>query len=179
DGFFVDFYNQPIEATSGGIAVLRSIGKQRYKGVDIEGALHVAHAWTVKANVTGSSARYLDFVTNINDQPTQLAGHRQVLTPSFRGGAGFIYAPERGWSASFTSTWTGTHSLNSLNTFKAPAYAVVDASLSYRFERFTLLISGTNLGNRRDAVQLSELGEGQFYRLNARSVDATLSWHFK
>ena len=32
DGFFVDFYNQPVSATSGGVAVLRSVGKQRYKG---------------------------------------------------------------------------------------------------------------------------------------------------
>src|SRR6185295_6066763 len=34
DGFFVDFYNQPVQATSRGIAVLRSIGQQRYKGID-------------------------------------------------------------------------------------------------------------------------------------------------
>jgi len=31
----------------------------------------------------------------------------------------------------------------------------------------------------RDAVQLSELGEGQFYRLPARRVDAVLTWHFR
>jgi outer membrane receptor for monomeric catechols len=179
DGFFVDFYNQPVQATSGGIGVLRSIGRQRYKGIDIEGAVHPAHAWTIKANVTGSSARYLDFVTNIDGKPTQLAGNRQVLTPSFRGSVGLIYAPERGWGASFVSSWSGKHWLDSLNTFPAPAYAIVDASLCYRFERFSLSISGSNLGDRRDAVQVSELGEGQFYRLNARRVDAALSWHFK
>jgi hypothetical protein len=33
--------------------------------------------------------------------------------------------------------------------------------------------------NRRDAVQLSELGEEQFYRLPARRVDATLTWEYK
>jgi outer membrane receptor protein involved in Fe transport len=179
DGFFVDFYHQPVQATSGGIGVLRSIGKQRYKGVDIETAFHLAQAWTVKANVTGSSARYLDYVTNINGKPTQLARNRQILTPAFRGSAGLIYAPDHGLGGSFISTWSGQHWLDSMNTFKAPAYAVIDASLSYRFQRFTLLLSGNNLGNRRDAAQLSELGEGQFYRLNARSVDASLSWHFK
>ena len=89
-----------------------------------------------------------------------------------------IYAPERGWRGSLTSTWTGKHWLNSLNTFEAPAYTIVDASVGYRFERFTLSIRAANLGDRRDAVQLSELGEGQFYRLNARRVDATLSWHY-
>jgi len=179
DAFFVDFYNQPVEATSGGVAVLRSIGKQRYKGIDIEGAFRLAEDWTLKANLTMSNAQYLDYITNIDGTPTQLAGNRQVLTPSFRGSAGLIYAPKRGFGASLTTSWTGQHWLNSLNTFSAPAYAVIDASASYRFERFTLSISGNNLGNRRDAVQLSELGEEQFYRLNARTVDATLSWHFR
>jgi hypothetical protein len=28
-------------------------------------------------------------------------------------------------------------------------------------------------------VQTSELGEGQFYQLPARRVDATLTWHYK
>ena len=54
DGFFVDFYNQPIQATSGGIAVLRSVGEQRHKGVDVEGALRPAKDWTIKANLTGA-----------------------------------------------------------------------------------------------------------------------------
>src|SRR4029077_1465497 len=82
DGFFVDFYNQPVQATSGGIAVLRSVGEQRYKGIDLEGALRPAKGWTVKANVTASDARYRDFLTVIDGAPTQLAGRRQVLTPS-------------------------------------------------------------------------------------------------
>jgi hypothetical protein len=28
-------------------------------------------------------------------------------------------------------------------------------------------------------VQLSELGEGQFYRLPARRIDATVTWHYQ
>ena len=44
--------------------------------------------------------------------------------------------------------------------------------------RVTLSIAGSNLGNRRDAVQLSELGEGQFYPMAARRVDAVLTWQY-
>ena len=102
-----------------------------------------------------------------------------MLTPSVRAGGGFFYARERGWRASLTSNWVGTHWLNSLNTFEAPAYAIVDASLGYRFDHFTLSVSGDNLGNRRDAMQLSELGEGQFYPMTARRVNAVLTWHYK
>jgi iron complex outermembrane receptor protein len=96
-----------------------------------------------------------------------------------RAGGGLVYARVRGWRGSLTTNWIGRHWLNSLNTFEAPAYAVVDASLGYRFQRFTAAILAANLGNRRDAVRLSELGEGQFYRLPARRMDATLTWHYK
>jgi outer membrane receptor protein involved in Fe transport len=179
DGFFVDFYNQPVQAVANGTAVLRSIGQQRYKGIDVEGALRPVTGLSIKANIGWSDALYEDYVTDIDGQPMQLAGNHQVLTPRVRVGGGLLYAPVRGWRGSLTSNWIGAHWLNSLNTFEAPAYAVVDASIGYRFEKFTVAILGSNLGDRRDAVQLSELGEEQFYRMPARRVDATLTWHYK
>jgi outer membrane receptor protein involved in Fe transport len=179
DGFFVDFYNQPVQATANGTAVLRSIGQQRYKGIDVEGALRPVKGLSIKANVGWSDALYQDYVTDVDGTPTQLAGNHQVLTPRVRVGGGLLYAPDRGWRGSLTSNWIGQHWLNSLNTFEAPAYAVVDASLGYRFSRFTVAVLGSNLGDRRDAVQLSDLGEGQFYRMPARRIDATLSWHYR
>jgi iron complex outermembrane recepter protein len=179
DGFFVDFYNQPVEANANGVAVLRSIGRQRYKGLDVEGALRPAKGLTIKANMGWSDARYRDYATEIDGTSTQLSGRHQVLTPSLRVGGGLLYAPDRGWRGSLTSNWIGHHFLNSLNTFTSPAYAIVDASLGYRFPRFTASILVSNLGDRRDAVQVSELGEGQFYRMPARRIDATLTWHYK
>ena len=179
DGFFVDFYNQPVQAIANGTAVLRSIGQQRYKGIDVEGSLRPVKDLSIKANIGWSDALYEDYVTDIDGTPTQLAGNHQVLTPKVRVGGGLLYAPERGWRGSFTSNWIGGHWLNSLNTFEAPAYAVVDASIGYRFKQFTAAVLGSNLGDRRDAVQQSELGEEQFYRLPARRIDATLTWHYK
>ena len=179
DGFFVDFYNQPTQAASGGTPVLRSIGAQRYRGVDVEGLVRPAKALTVKGNVGWADARYTDFLTDVDGTPTQLAGNRQVLTPSLRMGGGILFAPPFGWRASLTLQWIGAHWLDRLNTFRAAGYAVVDSSLGYRFERFTAAVLASNIGNRRDAVQLSELGEGQFYRLPARRIAATITWHYK
>src|SRR5262249_20350091 len=179
DAFFVDFYNQPVQVASGGAPVLRSIGQQRYKGVDVEGALRPTQGVTVKGHVGWSDARYRDFLTTVDGVPTQLAGNGQLLTPAVRAGVGVLFAPARGWRASATANWIGAHWLNSLNTFEAPAYAVVDASVGYRFPRFTAAVLASNLGDRRDAVQLSELGEGQFYRLPARRMSATLTWHYR
>src|SRR5262249_562679 len=133
---------------------------------------------TIKGNISWSDARYLDFLTTIDGAPAQLAGRHQVLTPSVRAGAGVLYAPDHGWRASATCNWIGTHWLDSPKTFQAPGYAVVDASIGYRFRRFTAAVLASNLTDRRDAVQLSELGEGQFYRLPARRIDATLTWHY-
>jgi iron complex outermembrane recepter protein len=179
DGFFVNFYNQPVDATANGVAVLRSIGEQRYRGIDVEGQLRPVAGLSIKANIGWSDAVYQNYVTDIGGTPTQLAGRHQVLTPRVRVGGGLLYAASRGWRGSVTSNWIGAHWLNSLNTFEAPAYAVIDASLGYRFDKFTVAILGSNLGDRRDAAQLSELGEGQFYRLPARRIDATLTWHYK
>jgi outer membrane receptor protein involved in Fe transport len=179
DAFFVDCSNQPVQATSGGVAVLRSIGQQRYKGVDVEGALHPEKDLTVKGHIGWSDARYVDYVTDVDGVPTQLAGNHQILTAPVRVGGGLLYAPSRAWRGSLTANWFGAHWLNSLNTFEAPAYVVLDASLGYRFDHFTFAILGSNLTNRRDAVQLSELGEEQLYRLPARRVDATLTWHYR
>jgi iron complex outermembrane recepter protein len=179
DGFFVNFYNQPVDATANGVAVLRSIGEQRYRGIDVEGQLRLVAGLSIKANIGWSDAVYQNYVTDIGGTPTQLAGRHQVLTPRVRVGGGLLYAASRGWRGSVTSNWIGAHWLNSLNTFEAPAYAVIDASLGYRFDKFTVAILGSNLGDRRDAAQLSELGEGQFYRLPARRIDATLTWHYK
>src|SRR5262249_60700974 len=93
---------------------------------------------------------------------------RLVRAPAAAGGAGGLYAPGRAWRGSLTPNGLGRPWLNSLTTFEAPAYAVIDGSLGYRFQRLTAAILASNLGDRRDAVQLSELGEGQFYRLPAR-----------
>lgn len=179
DGFFVTFYNQPVQASAGGVAVLRPVGEQRYKGVDVEADVRPARRVTLNANVGLADSRYRDFLTSIDGAPTQLAGNHQVLTAPVHAGGGLLYAPERGWRGSLTANWIGKHWLNDLNTFEAPGYALVDASIGYRFQRVTATILGSNLGNRRDAVQVSELGEGQFYRLPARRVDLTLTWHYK
>jgi outer membrane receptor protein involved in Fe transport len=172
--FLRRLYNQPV-ATSGGTAVLRRSASNA-KAIDVE-RMRPAADRQGKRHVERCPLRRVP--DRHRRTPTQLAGNHQVLTPSAAARVGLLYAAERGWRASLTSNWVGQHWLNSLNTFEAPAYAVVDASLGYRFERFTLSISGANLGNRRDAVQLSELGEDSFYRMTARRVDATLSWHFK
>jgi iron complex outermembrane receptor protein len=179
DAFLVDFNHQPIQASDAlGNAVLRSGGGQRYKGLDIEGVVHPAPAWTVRASATFSDARYRNFVTDVDGTPTQLQGKSQILTPKTRAGLGVIYAPDRGWRGSLSANHVGKHVLNRSNTAEGATYTLVDAALGYRFDRCTVQLAGANLGNRRDAVQVSELGEEQFYRLPARRYDVIVTVPF-
>jgi len=174
--FGADFDHQGvIGQDSSGNPVLQSAGSQRYKGVELEGSYHPAAGWTLAANASVSDARYRDFSTLINGVPTQLAGRQLVLNSKQRFGGGLTYAPEHGWRASLTSAYTGPRYLDSLNTARVGGFTVFDASLGYRFERITLLLSAQNLGDRRDPILASELGEDQFYRMTARRIVATLA----
>jgi iron complex outermembrane receptor protein len=180
DAFLVEFNHQPILTTDAqGNPVLRSGGGQRYKGLDIEGSVHPAAGWTLKANASISDASYRDFVTDVNGTPTQLKGKSQILTPRTRAGLGLIYTPDRGWRGALSANHVGRHYLNRGNTVQAATYTLVDASVGYRFENFTVQFAGANLGNRRDAVQVSDLAEDQFYRLPARRCDLMVSVPFR
>ena len=178
EGFWVDFRNQPVQAVANGVDVLRPVGRQRYKGIDFEAVVRPARNWTVQGGASWSDARYRDFRTELDGVQVQLAGNYQVLTPNWRGTAGVLYAAERGWRGSLTANYTGRHWLDSANTTRAPGYAVLDASVGYRFAHVGLQLTAANLGNRRDAIQTSELGEKQFYRLSARRFDLTMTLPF-
>ena len=175
DAFLVDFNGQPITATVGTASVLRPEGRQRYQGADFEGKLRPMADLTLNSSLGYSSVRYRDFVTDVDGAPTQLSGNQLVLTPRWRAGAGVTYAPRLGLTAGLTASWTGQRWLNRLNTVPTPAYTVVDASLGWRFEGFAVQFTVSNLGNRRDPVAQSELGDDQFYRLPARRMMAAVS----
>lgn len=179
DVFDVDFRNQPVQGTVGGVSVLRAVGRQRYRGVDVEGSLVPAPAWTIKANATWSDARFRDFVDEVDGVPTQLSGKRQILAPTFRVGAGLIYAPPRGLRGALTTSFTGARYLDPSNRFRVGGFNVIDASLGYRYDRYTVTFSADNLTDRRDPILASELGEGAFYRMTSRRYTVALTAAFK
>jgi hypothetical protein len=66
--------------------------------------------------------------------------------------------------------YTGERYLNKRNTALAPAFSVYDAGIGYRTGRYEVRIDGKNLGNARDAMAESEIGDAQYYRMTATSV---------
>jgi outer membrane receptor protein involved in Fe transport len=173
--FFVDFDNQPVTSEVDGSPVLHAGGRERYQGVEFETTYRPVHGLTLAGHGTYGVSRYRDYTTLIDDVPTSLDGRLLPLNPKVRAGAGVIWAPERGLGFSVAANYTGSRYLDSLNQARVGGFTVLDASLAYRFDRYMLTLAGSNLTNRRDPIQTSELGEGQIYRMPGRRVFLTLA----
>ena len=93
-------------------------------------------------------------------------------------GAGLVYAPGHGVFAHGLVKYVGSRYLNKRNTALAGGYAVVDLGGGYRFGRWELRADAHNLGDRRDPVSESELGDSQYYRLPARRIDVGVAMRF-
>jgi outer membrane receptor protein involved in Fe transport len=110
---------------------------------------------------------------------TDLTGKQLEMSPHQLFSGGLLVAPESGVVASLTVNYTGERFLDKRNRVLAQGFATVDAGGGYRFDRYELRLDGRNLGNRRDPVSESELGDAQYYRMAARRVDVSLGVRFK
>jgi iron complex outermembrane receptor protein len=174
-GFFMYFDNLVIPVATGGLPGLANAGKETFQGAEFEMSYALADDLRLYGHYAWHDARFSDFVQDFDGVPTQLNGKRLELSPKQLGGIGLVYSPEQGFQASLVVDRVGDRFLNRRNTALAPAYSTVDASIGYRFERCELRLAGSNLTDRRDPVAESELGEGQYYRLPARTVELGLS----
>ncbi len=98
------------------------------------------------------------------------AGNRLEVSPQHLAALGLIYAPAHGWQGAIVWNYVGRRFLDQENEAPVGGYTTVDAGVGYRFARFELRLDGYNLSDRRDPVAISELGDGQAYRLPGRSV---------
>jgi iron complex outermembrane receptor protein len=88
------------------------------------------------------------------------------------------YQPSKGFFGGVEMNYTGSRFADRENTTLLDGFATVGAGVGYRAGRWELRVDGRNLGDRRDPVAVSELGEGQLYLLPSRRVDAGLRFHF-
>ena len=169
--FVMDFDNLVVSQSVDGVPSLVNAGRERFKGAELEAGFELAADLRVSGHYAWHDARFGDYVQLFGDTPTQLQGRRLELSPQQLGGVGLAYAPANGWQASLVANRVGERFLNKRNTARTGAYSVVDASVGYRFTRCEVRLSGRNLGDRRDPVAESELGEGQYYRLPGRQLE--------
>ena len=84
----------------------------------------------------------------------------------------------RGFLGGVSMNYTGSRFLNKRNTAVAEGFPTVDLSIGYRTPRWDLRVDARNLGDRRDPVAESELGDAQYYLMTSRCVVGSYSVHF-
>ncbi len=173
--FYVDFDNQALATSVNGVRGLVNGGRERYKGAELELKYRLVSHLALSANYSYNDARYRDFSTVIDSGTVQLAGNRLLLSPPNLAGLGLVWGSGDGLQASLTANYVGRRYLDMQNTIEAQSYTSLDGSLGYAFRGYTVSLNGYNLGNRRDPVLQSELGEGQFYLLPGRRLFLKLS----
>jgi iron complex outermembrane receptor protein len=177
-GFLMDFRNLVIAQAVGGLPALTNAGSTRLEGVELSAAWQVRPSLFARASYSYHDARFRDYLTEFDGEPTQLAGKRLEMSPHHLGALALSWSPEHGPFASAELSYVGSRYLDKRNTALAEAYATLAAMVGYRKDRLELRISGRNLTDRRDPVSESELGDAQYYRLFPRRIDATASVRF-
>ncbi len=177
-GFLMDFKNLVTPISVGGLPALINAGKERFKGFESGVSLFLAHDVTAKATYSYHDARFTDFVQDFGGVPTQLAGKRLEMSAHNLAAFGIVYAPERGFLGGVNVYYTGARFLNRRNTAPVNGFATIGLSAGYRTPKWEFRVDATNLGDRRDPVAESELGDGQYYLMTSRRVVAGFTFHF-
>ena len=95
------------------------------------------------------------------------------MSPLHLFGAAFLYTPAQGLNASVVMSYVGARYLTMRNTTSAGGYSTWSTGIGFRRGRNEIRVDGRNLNDVRPPVSESELGESQYYRLPARSVEAS------
>lgn len=177
--FRMDFTNLVTSATVGGLPMLTNSGAERFKGAEFATDMRLPNDVTFRATYSYHDARFTDFIKEFDPGvPTQLAGKRLEMSAHHLFSTGLIYGSDAGVVADVIVKYTGSRFLNQRNTAPAEAFTTLDAGIGYRAKRWEVRVDGRNLGNRRDPVSESELGDAQYYLMPARRADATVSFRF-
>ncbi|MEO7325910.1 MAG: TonB-dependent receptor, partial [Dokdonella sp.] len=174
--FRMDFRNLVVSQSIDGLPGLTNAGNERFKGAEAEARWNLAEGLSVVGTYAYHDARFRNYVQDFDGTPTQLDGNLLEMSPQHIGSVGFMYAQPQGFRAHVAADYVGKRWLNKRNTAIASDYTTLDAGLGYAFDRWELRLDGYNLSDRRDPGSESELGDSQYYRMQARSY--WLSAHF-
>jgi iron complex outermembrane receptor protein len=177
-GFRMDFKNLVTSTIVGGLPSLQNTGSTRFQGFDIAAEARAPRSVSGRATYSFHDGTFVDFVQDFDGTNTQLAGKRFEMSARHLFSAGMIVAPSTGIVGDLIVKYAGDRQLNKRNTALAPSFATVDIGVGYRLERWELRIDGRNLGDGRDPISESELGDAQYYRLPARRVDLSVGVRF-
>jgi iron complex outermembrane receptor protein len=170
--------NLVLPADVGGLPALINAGTQRFQGFETGVTFFVGNDVIAHATYSFHDATVTDFVQDFDGVLTQLAGNRLEMSARNLAAFGVAYAPARGLVGNIEVNYTGSRYLNKRNTALAGGFATVNLGAGYRTRLWELRADARNLGNRRDPVAESELGDAQYYLMPSRRADVTLKLNF-
>ena len=138
----------------------------------------MANGVSGRATYSFHDGQFVDFVQAFGDTNTQLAGKRFEMSARHLASVGLILAPSAGIIGDVIVKYVGDRFLDKRNRALAPGFGTIDLGLGYRHDRYEVRLDGRNLGDRRDAVAESELGDAKYYRMTARRADPTFGIRF-
>lgn len=177
-GFLMDFSNLVTAVDIGGLPGLINAGEERFKGFESGLSFFLPRNVIARTSYSYHDARFTDFVQDFGGVATQLAGKRLEMSAHNLFSAGLHYFPERGILGGVQVNYTGQRFLTKRNTAAAGGFATVDVSAGFRTPKWEIRVDGRNLGNRRDPMAESELGDAQYYLMTPRRFDASLRFRF-
>ena len=157
---------------------LTNAGEEHFKGIEFEGRYHFSANLLLAGNYAWHDARFGDYEQLFGNNLTQLKGKHLEMAPSHLAALGLVYHPDLGPHGSILWNYVGKRYLTKRNTAEAESYTTWDANVGWRFEHWDLTVAGYNLSDERPPVSESELGESQYYRLPARSIEAFATVYF-
>ena len=176
--FRMDFQNLVTSTVVAGLPSLQNAGSTRFQGFEIAADARGSHSVAGRFSYSFHDGKFVDFVQAFGDANTQLAGKRFEMSARHLFSAGLIVAPASGLVGDIIVKYAGDRYLNKRNTALAPSFATIDAGVGYRLARYEVRCDGRNLGDQRDPISESELGDAQYYRMTARRVDVTFGVRF-
>jgi iron complex outermembrane receptor protein len=154
-------------------------GNERFQGAEFEADYMLLPDLRVQGTYSYHDAKYTQYLAILDSGQEQLAGNLLPMSAHSLSGLGFTFAPRKGFTAWALMNFTGHRFYDPENTAVAPGYTTWSGGIGYRFGDFDVRLDGWNLNDTRPAISASELGDGQFYRLNGRSGRLTGIWHFR
>jgi iron complex outermembrane receptor protein len=176
--FRMDFQNLVTSTVVAGLPSLQNAGSTRFQGFDVAADARGSHNVSGRITYSFHDGKFVDFVQALGDANTQLAGKRFEMSARHLFSGGLIVAPSSGPGGDVIVKYVGDRYLNKRNTALVPGFVAIDLGVGYRLERYELRFDGRNLGDRRDPVSESELGDAQYYRMTARRLEVTFGARF-
>jgi outer membrane receptor protein involved in Fe transport len=176
--FRMNFHNLVVSQEVDGLPALTNAGNERFKGAEAEARWNIADGFSVVGTYAYHDARFADYVQDFDGVATQLDGNLLEMSPQHIASLGLMYTPPQGLRAYLVADYIGKRWLNKRNTALAQDYTTLDAGVGYAWDRWELRVDGYNLSDRRDPVAESELGDAQYYLLQARSYWLTARYTF-